>query len=551
MTMSFRHPRLQRLLRQFRSANAANVTVTFALATIPIVGFVGAAVDYSHANSVKAAMMAAGDTAALMLSKDAAALTNSQLQTKANEYFKALFNRPEATNLVVAATYTSSSGSTLTLTASSSVKTSFMNVMGFSSLKVGTNSVVKWGNIKLRVALALDITGSMSSDGKMTALKTATKNLLNQLKAAAAKDGDVYVSIIPFNKDVNLGTSNYTVTSWLDWTEWEAEPPYMATWLANSSNQAEWEQVGPGDSCPFSNSSHGFKCMSTPTGTSSTSTIPSSGTYKGYICPGEDNGNKVSRKANVRYNGCYNSVSDSRIVDSGWGASCDGLPNCSCSGSGSKKKCTQNYYQHTWVKNARSTWNGCVADRGDQTGPNTGNYDTNATAPISTNNATKYPAEQFADCFNYAAMGLSYNWSGMTTLVDNLTPVGNTNQGVGLQLGWLSLVGGGPFTAPAKDANYKYNEVIILMSDGMNTQNRWSTSQSAIDAREALTCTNAKNAGFTIYAIQVNTGGDPTQAVMKNCATNLSKFYELKNANDLISTFEMIGTALSNLRIAQ
>ena len=65
------------------------------------------------------------------------------------------------------------------------------------------------GQHRLRVALALDTTGSMGDDGKIDALKTATKNLLKQLKAAATKDGDVYVSIIPFSKDVNVGKSNY------------------------------------------------------------------------------------------------------------------------------------------------------------------------------------------------------------------------------------------------------------------------------------------------------------------------------------------------------
>ena len=54
-------------------------------------------------------------------------------------------------------------------------------------------------------------------------------------------------------------------------------------------------------------------------------------------------------------------------------------------------------------------------------------------------------------------MGLNYNWSAMTTLVNNMSPNGNTNQGVGLAWGWMSLVGGGPFTVPpAKDPNYQY-----------------------------------------------------------------------------------------------
>ena len=88
--------RLQSRLQEFRTANAANVTVTFALATVPMIGFVGAAVDYSHANSVRTAMQAAADSTALMLSKEAKNLSTSQIQTKGTDYFKALFTRPEA-----------------------------------------------------------------------------------------------------------------------------------------------------------------------------------------------------------------------------------------------------------------------------------------------------------------------------------------------------------------------------------------------------------------------------------------------------------------------
>ena len=84
-----------------------------------------------------------------------------------------------------------------------------MGLVGVSTMKVGVDSQVKWGNTKMRVALVLDTTGSMNDDGKIDALKTATKNLLTQLQAAATTNGDVYVSIIPFSKDVNVGKSNY------------------------------------------------------------------------------------------------------------------------------------------------------------------------------------------------------------------------------------------------------------------------------------------------------------------------------------------------------
>jgi hypothetical protein len=80
-------------------------------------------------------------------------------------------------------------------------------------------------------------------------------------------------------------------------------------------------------------------------------------------------------------------------------------------------------------------------------------------------------------------MGLSYDWTSMNSLVDLMQPAGNTNQPIGLVWGWQSLVGGGPLAAPAKDSNYTYKEIIILLSDGLNTQNRWSGSQSSVDGR--------------------------------------------------------------------
>ena len=103
--------RIVRHIASFRRANAGNVAMTFALASLPLVGTVGFAVDYSHANSVKAAMQAALDSTALMLSRDAATLSSSDLQIKAKSYFDALFTRPEAKNVTIAATYTTTGGS--------------------------------------------------------------------------------------------------------------------------------------------------------------------------------------------------------------------------------------------------------------------------------------------------------------------------------------------------------------------------------------------------------------------------------------------------------
>src|SRR5207247_449088 len=111
--------------------------------------------------------------------------------------------------------------------------------------------------------------------------------------------------------------------------------------------------------------------------------------------------------------------------------------------------------------------------------------------------------------------------------IDAMTPAGTTNQAIGLAWGWESLTQGAPLSAPAEDSSYQYQKVIILLTDGLNTQNRWTTDQATIDARQTLLCNNIKAAGITLYTIQVNTGSDPTSTMLRNCATDTSKTFVL------------------------
>ena len=146
-------------------------------------------------------------------------------------------------------------------------------------------------------------------------------------------------------------------------------------------------------------------------------------------------------------------------------------------------------------------------------------------------------------------MGLSNDWTTLSSKINAMQPDGNTNQAIGLQMGWQSLTAA-PFTVPAMDPNYKYSQVIILLTDGLNTQDRWYTTASSIDARQQKTCDNIKAAGITIYTVQVNTGGDPTSTLLQNCASDASKFFLLTSSAQIVTTFDQIGTALSNLRLA-
>jgi Flp pilus assembly protein TadG len=423
------------LFTRFWNNRQGSVAPMLGIAIIPLMGAVGAAVDYTQASATHTAFQTALDSTALMLSKNAALQTSSELQSAATNAFNALFTSTNAKNVTVTASYSTTNGSQLVLNGSATVNTNFLSVLGIDTIHIAASTTSTWGNTRLRVALVLDNTGSMASSGKMTALKTASQNLLTQLKSAAVTADDVYVSVIPFGKDVNVDPSNVNA-SWLRWDLWE-----------------------------------------------------------------EVNG------------------------------------KCSNSTYTTKSSCVA--HSKVWTHANHSTWNGCVTDR-DQ------NFDTTNDAPVA--GATLYPTEQYSSCA-VSLIGLSNNWTTLSNKIDAMQPVGNTNQAIGLQMGWQSLTAA-PFTVPVMDPNYKYQQVIILLSDGLNTEDRWYTVASSIDTRQQKTCDNIKAAGITIYTVQVNTGGDPTSTLLKNCASDTSKFFLLTSSAEIVTTFGQIGTALSNLRLA-
>jgi Flp pilus assembly protein TadG len=424
------------MLTKFWNNAHGGVAPLLALTIIPLLCAVGIAIDFSRVHATRTAFQNALDSTALMLAKTAANETGDQLSADATKYLNALFTSPEASNVAVTASYSSTGGSKVTLAGSATVPTSFLSMFGYNDVAIGASTSSIWGNTRLRVALVLDNTGSMAQSSKMTALKTASHNLLTQLQNAATNAEDVYVSIIPFNKDVNIGSSNYT-KSWLRWDLWEA------------------------------------------------------------------------------VNG-----------------------TCSYTYYTTQSSCTS--HGKTWTPASHSTWNGCVTDR-DQ------NFDTTNDAPVA--GSTLYPAEQYSSCPT-ALIGLSNDWTALSTKIDAMQPVGNTNQAIGLQMGWQSLTAS-PFTVPAQDPNYSYKQVIILLTDGLNTQDRWYSYASSIDARQEKTCANIKAAGFTIFTVQVNTGGDPTSTLLQDCATDASKFFLLTSADEIVATFNQIGTSLTKLRLAQ
>jgi Flp pilus assembly protein TadG len=400
----------------FLSDREGGVAPMFALAIVPVIGLVGAAVDYSRGNAARTAMQASLDAAALMLSRDAANLTPAQVTANATSYFNAQFTRSEVANTQVTATLSSpQQGSfVLDVKASGNVPTTFTKLLGQTKLDISSNAQVKWGVKKLELALALDNTGSMAQNNKLTELKTAAKNLLTTLQAAAKQPGDIKVSIIPFDTTVKVGTG-YKDQFWIDYT----------------------------------------------------------------------------------------------------------------------------------VKNIqKNNWTGCVMDRDQQN-------DVLDTTPVAGSVHTLYPATtcgtQLASMMPLTDILDQTGWTSLNSKIDSMQATGNTNVTIGLVWGWHSLTPNLPLTEGSDPAPDK-DKVIILLTDGTNTQNRWSSSESSIDARTSTACTNVKAANIKLYTVRVIDGN---AALLKGCATKTNMYYEVSQASQLNSVFTSIAQNLANLRIAK
>jgi Flp pilus assembly protein TadG len=450
--------RRSNLINSFGRNRDGNIAVIFALALLPILSFVGVAVDYSRASAARTAMQGALDSTALMVAKDLSSnlITVGDIPTKAQSYFSGLYTYQGVMNLSVNGTYTQGSsgkGSTVVVTGSGAVKSEFMQLVGFPSVNFNVSSTATWGNNLLRVALVLDNTGSMNDYNKIGNLKTAAKSLVTQLSALAKKDGDVYISVVPFEVDVNVGKSN-SGANWLRWDLWD--PVNTNSWGQSYCSRGSWY------------------------------------TY----------------------------------------AQCIG-------------------HNYSWTHNpgspARSQWNGCVTDR-DQS------FDINVTAPTS--NSTYFIADQDQSCPVAPILPLTYNWTSVNNTINAMTAQGATNQTIGLQWGWLSLLQQSPLNAPPEDPNNQYQHVIVLFTDGLNTQNRWTGdgsngSGAGVDTRMKMLCDAIKQSNVTIYTVQIDTDRAGQSPVLPYCASNPGNFFMLTQPSQIATAFAQIGTSISKLRVAQ
>jgi Flp pilus assembly protein TadG len=188
-----------------------------------------------------------------------------------------------------------------------------------------------------------------------------------------------------------------------------------------------------------------------------------------------------------------------------------------------------------------ANWQGCIFDR-DQ------NNDVRETLPTS--DETLFPAAPCQYAGLLPVMPLTRDFAALRTAITNMNPTGNTNTGIGLAWGSNVLNPGAPLSATARAPGRYVKKHMIFLTDGLNTENRFTTDSAEIDKRTEKMCNEIRSSknNITLHTIRVIDGNE---TLLRNCASSPDKYYSITDPSQLKPAFDAIAAQIVSLRLAR
>ncbi|MCQ0988117.1 VWA domain-containing protein [Jiella marina] len=536
---------LRRRMAAFKADRGGNFAIMAGLAAIPLVLVIGGGVDYSNAWRTKAEVQAAADAAVLVAAKyvgtDAA-----ERERLADMYFAA--NVSDDVTIDTSGTNVTIVNNQYHYNVDFSVETPFLNLMSVSSLDMAVEAVSAHANIPLDIALVLDSSGSMAWDNRMTELKAAVKLFLDSFNTG---DATVQVALIPFDTQVKLDT--VTMATYAG----DVANPYATTDCTTISDPTDKAACVAAQAVtdPVVDCSRLFNadwldvqaCRPNRNGfvfdTSEDWGVCGWGCTYHYYSAYQSGANFVVDRWNMDWR-CWGWNCKWEKVGSPTRIYSAAMPIAVGTAVAAKDN-TNTSANNDLILQESETWSGCIVDR-------TQPYDVQNDPPQNGTPDTLYPKSNCAINTLLPVQPLTTNLAAMKTKVDLMQPSGNTNITIGVQWGMEALTGTYPLAGASTESRAK--RIMIVLTDGNNTQNRWhgSSNSAQINARTSLACSNAKamtaNDGsalelFTIRLI------DGNEALLKACATDDGHYFPVTTASELTSVFQDIAEQVKRIRI--
>jgi Flp pilus assembly protein TadG len=202
----------RRLLHSFRRDERGVFAVTFGIMAVVLVAMGGAVVDYVTLQQARTRAQTALDAATLALqpSINDQRETDETIRTKAEQLVLERLGTDHILDAKIDTVLIDRGKGQLMLSGTFSVETIFVKLIGVDALHATVTSQATQGIANVEVAVAMDVTGSMTGvlpngDTRLAALQKAVDALVDEILALNSSENYAKVALVPYAQAINAG----------------------------------------------------------------------------------------------------------------------------------------------------------------------------------------------------------------------------------------------------------------------------------------------------------------------------------------------------------
>ncbi|MGD1888123.1 MAG: pilus assembly protein TadG-related protein [Cohaesibacteraceae bacterium] len=591
-------------LRACTSDQRGAVAVIFGIVVIPVVGLVGASLDYSRAANVQTQLQGALD-AALLSSARLTSLSDEELEDEIRAQVLAMVDGAHGADALGLDISRDNETDLLDIRASMDIDTTLLAIMGIDDITVGADAAVGTEIADMEVALVLDNTGSMRHSDRIGSLREAALVFVEGVSVDGASD-ILRISVVPYTAQANIGNST-VMEQYLDkdgLSEFHASFIEDYPIARRDTYSCQWATASVDRPAPEVD----FADVDAPSGLTSVPGFSQFSFLNAYADAfGEVFGVQAAQASSVTPyefvldpdDDCFirnpSQISHWQLYQQLDGVDWKGCVEARPEPFDATDEFPDPNLPNTlwvpafWLDDEDGSWrssNNWLSDRENQLEYDGDDFDfyghgetysiykyvsSSGNSVDEVPSTTRGPAQNCGD----PILPLTDNFTVVNETIDSMTywSSGGTVTAQGVVWGWRALSPTQPFTEGA--AYGEATKVMVVMTDGRNELvssynsglyshysgygyaagdrlpgSSISSSLNYINQRTEAACTNAKAAGSIVYTVTFGLDSS-SRAMWDRCATETEMAHHVNSASDLIGAFNEIADSIGELRLTR